>query len=106
MGNRPHIEPQKQWNNAVMSYVYCKPGDYTALEGFDEQKHEGNILDYFVYRIAPSKIVKYDTSSDRVAGFLVVGNSEKEVLKKLQYVNSKLKVLDANGSDIMRHDLV
>lgn len=106
MGNRPHVEPQKQWNNAVMSYVYCKPGDYTALEGFDEQKQEGNILDYFVYRIAPSKIVKSDTSSDRVAGFLVVGNSEKEVLKKLQYVNSKLRVLDANGSDIMRHDLV
>ena len=106
MGNRPHVEPQKQWNNAVMSYVYCKPGDYTTLEGFDEQKQEGNILDYFVYRIAPSKIVKSDTSSDRVAGFLVVGNSEKEVLKKLQYVNSKLRVLDANGSDIMRHDLV
>lgn len=106
MGNRPHVEPRKLWNNAVMSYVYCKPGEYTALEGFEEQKNEGQILDYFVYRMAPSKIVKSDTSSDRVAGFLVAGNSEDEVNQKLQFVNSKLKVLDADGTDIMRHDLV
>lgn len=106
MGNRPHVEPRKQWNNAVMSYVYCKPGEYTALEGFEEQKKVGNILDYFVYRMAPSKIEKSDTSSDRVAGFLVAGNSEDAVNQKLQFVNSKLKVLDADGTDIMRHDLV
>ena len=106
MGNRPHVEPRKQWNNAIMSYVYCKPGEYTALEGFEEQKKEGNILDYFVYRMAPSEIEKSDTSSDRVAGFLVAANSEDEVKKKLQLVNSKLKVLDADGTDIMRHDLI
>ena len=106
MGNRPHVEPRKQWNNAVMSYVYCKTGEYSALEGFEEQKKVGNILDYFVYRMAPSKIEKSDTSSDRVAGFLVAGNSEDEVNHKLQFVNSKLKVLDADGTDIMRHDLV
>ena len=106
MGSRPHVEPRKQWNNAVMSYVYCKPGEYSALEGFEEQKKVGNILDYFVYRMAPSKIEKSDTSSDRVAGFLVAGNSEDAVNQKLQFVNSKLKVLDADGSDIMRHDLV
>lgn len=105
MGEKPHVEPSKQWNNAIMSYVYCKPGEYTALRGFDELKKNGDIYSYFTYRTAPSTIVKSDTSSDRVAGFLVVANSEEEALRKLQYANERLAVLDGNGNDIMRHDL-
>lgn len=105
MGEKPHVEPSKQWNNAIMSYVYCKPGEYVSLKGFDELKEKGDIYSYFTYRTAPSAIVKSDTSSDRVAGFLVVANSEEGVLKKLQYANEHLAVLDSNGMDIMRHDL-
>ena len=52
-----------------------------------------------------SIIEKSDTSSDRVAGFLVVGDSAEEVTEKLKYANSQLQVLDRNGNDIMRHDL-
>lgn len=105
MGEKPHVEPSKQWNNAIMSYVYCKPGEYVSLKGFEELKENGDIHSYFTYRTAPSTIVKSDTSSDRVAGFLVVANSEEEVLSKLQYANEHLAVLDGNGNDIMRHDL-
>lgn len=104
MGEKPHVEPKKQWNNAIMSYVYCKPGEYVSLGGFDELKDSNDIYSYFTYRSAPSSIVKSDTSSDRVAGFLVVANSEEEVLKKLHYANEHLAVLDAEGNDIMRHD--
>lgn len=105
MGEKPHVDPSKQWNNAIMSYVYCKPGEYVSLKGFDELKENGDIYSYFTYRTAPSTIVKSDTSSDRVAGFLVVANSEEEVLSKLQYANEHFAVLDGNGNDIMRHDL-
>lgn len=105
MGEKPHVEPKKQWNNAIMSYVYCKPGVYVSLKGFDELKDSGDIYSFFTYRTAPSTIVKSDTSSDRVAGFLVVGDSETEVLTKLNYANCHLAVLDDNGNDIMKHDL-
>lgn len=105
MGEKPHVEPKKQWNNAIMSYVYCKPGEFVSLKGFDELKASGDIFSYFTYRMAPSTIEKSDTSSDRVAGFLVVADSEDEVLKKLKYANEHLAVLDAEGNDIMRHDL-
>lgn len=105
MGEKPHVEPSKQWNNAIMSYVYCKPGEYTALKGFDELKANGDIYSYFTYRTVPSNILKSDTSSDRVAGFLVVGNTENDVLQKLKFANSHIAVLDAEGNDIMRHDL-
>lgn len=105
MGEKPHVEPKKQWNNAIMSYVYCKPGKYVALRGFDELVASGDIHSYFTYRLAPSLIEKSDTSSDRVAGFLVTAESEEEVLKKLSYANEHLAVLDGDGNDIMRHDL-
>ena len=105
MGEKPRVEPSKQWNNAIMSYVYCRPGEYVSLKGFDELKKSGDIHSYFTYRTAPSTIIKSDTSSDRVAGFLVVANSEEEVLRKLKYANEHLAVLDGDGNDIMRHDL-
>lgn len=106
MGKKPHVVPKKQWNNAIMSYVYCWTGEYVSLKGFDELKENGDIFSYFTYRVAPSTIEKSETSSDRVAGFLVVGDSEDEVQRKLSYANRHLAVLDANGNDIMRHDLL
>jgi phosphoribosylamine-glycine ligase len=105
MGEKPHVQPSKQWNNAIMSYVYCRPGEYVSLKGFDELAERGDIYSFFTYRTAPSTITKSDTSSDRVAGFLVVGDSEDEVLGKLKYANEHIAVLDAAGNDIMRHDL-
>lgn len=105
MGKKPHVEPKKQWNNAIMSYVYCRPGEYVSLKGFDELQKRGDIFSYFTYRLAPSNIRKSDTSSDRVAGFLVVGNSEDEVQRKLEYANNSIAVLDAEGNDIMKHNL-
>lgn len=106
MGEKPHVNPQKQWNNAIMSYVYCKPGELISIKGFDEMKDSGTIHSYFTYRTPPSIIEKSDTSSDRVAGFLVVGNSEEEVKNKLSYANAHLAVLDSDGNDIMRHDFL
>lgn len=105
MGEKPHVEPKKQYNNAIMSYIYCYPGVYKSVEGLDELKTRGTILDYFIYRGADSLIEKSNTSSDRAAGFLVVGDSQEEVEKKLAEANAVLRVLNDKGEDFMRHDL-
>ena len=105
MGEKPHVEPKKQYNNAIMSYIYCYPGVYESVEGLDELKTRGIILDYFIYRGADSLIEKSNTSSDRAAGFLVVGDSQEEVEKKLAEANAVLRVLNDKGEDFMRHDL-
>jgi len=105
MGQQPHVEPKKQYNNAIMSYIYCYPGVYESVEGLEVLKYRGTILDYFIYRGPNSIIEKSNTSSDRVAGFLVVGSSQEEVEKKLTDANRKLRVLNEKGEDIMRHDL-
>ena len=104
MGMKPHVEPKKQWNYALMNYVYCYPGVFAELENFMELKQKGVIYSYFTYKMPNAVIEKSNTSSDRVAGFLVVGNSREEVDRKLQEANKCLKVLNPDGKDIMRHD--
>lgn len=106
MGKKPHVEPQKQFNNSIMSYIYCYPGVYESVEGLAELKEKCIIFDYFIYRSPGSVIEKSNTSSDRVAGFLVVGTSPEEVEKKLADANAALRVLNEKGEDIMRHDLL
>ena len=105
MGDMPKVAPAKQYNNAIMSYIYCYPGVYESVEGLDELKASGVILDYFIYRGPNSVIEKSNPSSDRAAGFLVVGSSQEEVEKKLAHANAALRVLNDKGEDFMRHDL-
>lgn len=105
MGDKPKVAPAKQYNNAIMSYIYCYPGVYKSVEGLNELEEQGVILDYFIYRGPDSLIEKSNTSSDRAAGFLVVGASQEEVEKKLAVANAKLRVLNDKGEDFMRHDL-
>lgn len=105
MGNKPHVSPKKLVNYARMSFVYCNPGLFATLSGFEELLSEGIIKYYYTYKTPNTIIEKSDTSSDRVAGFMIIGESEEDVRKKVDYANSKLKVLDNNGSDIMKHDL-
>lgn len=104
MGGKPHVTPKKQWKNALMNYVYCHPGTFTSLKNFDELKDEGVIYSFFTYKMPGAVIEKSNTSSDRVAGFLVVGNSEEEVKEKLRRANKMLQVLNPQKKDIMRHD--
>jgi phosphoribosylamine-glycine ligase len=105
MGDKPKVAPAKQYNNAIMSYIYCYPGVYESVEGLDELKAKDVIMDYFIYRGPNSVIEKSNTSSDRAAGFLVVGDSQEEVENKLAEANAVLRVLNDKGEDFMRHDL-
>ena len=104
MGKRPSVSPIKKWNNALMCYVYCSPGIFSQLSNFDEMCNEGFMHSYFTYKMPNSEVKKSTTSSDRVAGFLVVGNSHDEIEKKIKIINDSVKVLDSKGKDIMRHD--
>ena len=106
MGEKPTVEPVKQYNHAIMSHIYCYQGMYHSLEGLDELKSQGVVLDSFLYKSPDSLIEKSDVSSDRVAGFLVVGDTQDEVEARLRRANDTLKVLDPSGNDIMRHDLL
>jgi phosphoribosylamine-glycine ligase len=99
LGQKPIIKTKKQVNYASMNYVYCESGIFTRLVNFDD-------LLYFQYKTEGTKIDKAETSSDRVAGFLLTADTEEQLVEKIKLANSNIKVLDNFGKDIARHDLI
>lgn len=99
------LEPQNRY--IVNDFIYCKPGLFERLEGFEEQLQLGNISDYHLLR--PSGMKFSDTvasSSDRVAGVTIQADTLDEFNRKHSEFVKSVQVLDMDGNDIMRHDLL
>ena len=86
-------------------YIYCRPGVFSKLCGFDELKESGVILDYYQFRWEGSEFDFVANSGDRVAGFTIVADTMDELKEKHKRVNEQAKVLSIDGVDLMRHDL-
>lgn len=107
LGEKPHIGSViPQYKYLINEHIYCKPGIFDHLEGFDELKHDQIILDYYLYKWKGAEFSTVSNSGDRIAGFTVVGDTFEEVSYKHKIANEKLRVIDVNGNDIARHDLL
>lgn len=105
LGYKPIIEVHKRVQYASMCYIYCNNGVYENVTGLDELVSDQTIDYYYTYKKAGTEITKSNTSSDRVAGFMVSGHSPSDVHNKIQRADSIIKILDADGNDIMKHNL-
>lgn len=94
------INPEEMVKFAELNYCYCKNGIIEGIEGFEELKKEGKILDYFQYKTKGMKIEQVLNSGDRAAGYLITANSEDELKKKREEVNQKIKIYDTNHVDM------
>lgn len=107
LGKKPHVEPACPENKYISNeFIYCKPGTFDSLDGFDELKADGTISDYYVFKWRGATFDKVENSGDRVGGFTIQADTEAEMRTKHQMAGEKLHVLDAKGNDIMRHDLL
>lgn len=106
-GAKPHIiikEPSIKY--MVDEYIYCAPGIYDHIEGFDELKSSGIIADYYLFRWKESIFDTIENCGDRIGGFTIQGNTFEELKEKHEMVNKTVKVVSSTGQDIMRHDLL
>jgi len=107
LGIVPEIQPHDTGNKYVVNdFLYCKPGVFDHLEGFAEMKAEGTLKEYFAIRPQGMKVVGVTSSSDRIAGVTICANSLEEFNRKLHRFNSSVRIVDPEGNDIMRHDLL
>lgn len=90
----------------VDEYIYCKPGVYEHLEGFDELKEKGVIDEFYVFKSPGSVFESIESSGDRVAGFTISDKDIEHLKQKHVIVNETVKVIAKNGEDIMNHELL
>ena len=107
LGEKPHIvlrEPLTRY--MVDEYIYCKPGVYDHVEGFDDMIKSGVITDYYIFRWKESIFDTVENSGDRIGGFTIQGDTIEELRDKHNLVNRTVKVMSMTNKDIMRHDLL
>lgn len=93
-------------NYVVNDFIYCKPGVFDHLEGFDELVAEGVLTEYHCIKPEGMVFSGVRSSSDRVAGVTICADSLEEFNRLHKRFVEKAKVVDKDGNDIMRHDLL
>ena len=107
LGKEPDLIPKFERHNVVVNdFVYCKPGIFDHFEGFEELVKEGIINEFHPVRLKGTTMRGVTSSSDRIAGMNIVADTLGEYNEKRKMINSSVKVVDVNGEDIMRHDLL
>lgn len=107
LGYKPHVDKnQAKSKYFVNEFIYCKPGLFDHLEGFDELKQSGVMMDYYLFKQKGAKFDTVENSGDRIAGFTIQGNSLEELTQKHNEIVNTIKVIGSEGEDIMRHDLL
>ncbi|MGN0405002.1 MAG: hypothetical protein ACI4F1_07265, partial [Bariatricus sp.] len=107
LGKIPDIEVTDTGNTYVVNdFIYCKPGEFCKLEGFEEMQACGFINEYHAIRPQGFIAMGVRSSSDRIATINVVAKTKVEYNQKLQTINENIRILDPDGNDIMRHDLL
>lgn len=108
MGEKPHVStvvPESRYISNV--FLYCKAGVFDHLEGVEELKNDGIISDYALFKWQGAVFDgSVENSGDRIASFTIQGDSEKEMAEKYEVANRSLRVMDKDGNDMLRHDLV
>lgn len=107
MGIHPEIKPAPTGNKIVVNdFIYCNLGEFSKLEGFEELKKQGILREYFALRPVGMKAMGVRSSSDRIAGITMTADTIEEFNEKHKKVIDTVKILDSDGNDIMRHDLL
>lgn len=107
LGKKPHLEPGKPENRYIVNeFIYCRPGIFDRLAGFEELKSQGILSDYYLFKWQGAEFKTIASSGDRVAGFTIQADTLEDLRQKHETAVSGLQVLDIQGSDMMRHDLL
>ena len=107
LGKVPHVEKKDPVAPFVSNvFIYCEPGVFEHLEGFEELKDRDIIEDYYLFKWKGAEVGNATNSGDRIAGFTIVGETLHELQEKYEIAVSTVKVIDVQGHDIMRHDLL
>ena len=106
-GIAPQIGELKAENRYLMTcYLYCSEGTLDRYEGFEEMHRQGIISRYYLVRKPGHRFKGIDSNGDRAAGFFVQDDDYDRLLQKYEMALEHLKVLDKDGNNLVRLDLM
>ncbi len=107
LGLTPDITPRDTGHAIVVNdFLYCSPGVFDHFEGFDEMVAQGLINEFHPGRIKGTVMRGVTSSSDRIAGMNIVAGSVEEFNEKEKKILERVRVVDVDGNDILRRDLL
>lgn len=107
IGEAPNLEMRDTGHKIVVDdFIYCYPGIFDHFEGFDEMVKRGLINEFHPVRIKGTEMHGVTSSSDRIAGMNIVADSIEDFNRKQKIILSSVKIVDTEGNDIMRRDLL
>ncbi len=106
-GKRPEVALRPPAHTYLVNeFIYCRPGVFERLEGFDELKSAGVIADYYLFKWKGAEFNTVANSGDRIAGFTLTGDTPEEIREKHRKANAGFRVIGTDGEDLARHDLL
>ena len=106
-GKRPVLNGIRPENRYLLTcYLYCSEGTLDRYEGFKEAKDEGLISRYYLVREKGHQFKGIESNGDRAAGFIIQDDDYDELLNKYAKALKRLRVLDKDGKDLVRYDLM
>lgn len=107
LGKKPHLEGARRGvNYLVNDFIYCKNGVFSHVEGFEELKRAGLMEDYYIFKWPGAEFDGVRNSGDRVGGYTVTGDTPEALIEKHRKIRESIRVMDYDGQDIARHDLI
>jgi len=87
-------------------FIYCTPGVFDRFEGETELLEQGVLCDFYGFRSRGTAFDGINSSGDRVAGYSMIADSREALEEKHRLAVASLRVLDEEGRDMMRRDLL
>ncbi|MBO4870031.1 MAG: ATP-grasp domain-containing protein [Clostridia bacterium] len=106
-GKVPEVGEVRSENRYLMTcYLYCSDGELDRYEGFEDMYEQGIIARYYLVRNKGHKFKNIDSNGDRAAGFFVADDDPGRLTEKYKTALQHLRVLDKDGNDLVRRDLM
>lgn len=107
LGEKPHYEKADiKPTFTVNEFVYCNPGVFDHLEGFEELLNEGILTEYSQFKAEGAEFSTINGSGDRVAYFSIESESKQDVIKRHKLANERIRAMSNDNRDLIRHDLI
>lgn len=105
LGNPLRFEPIQ--NNCFQSTIllYMVPGVFDHISGLDQLKEQGLIYESFVMKAKGDSVDGDMRSSNRVAAFVVQGDSYDELRRKARMAIEKVEIFDNNNKPLLNRQI-